>query len=295
MTDSLNSHFEHGASNNDVKPLLTVIVAVYNGKATLQQCIDSFAQQTYPNKELIIIEGGSKDGTVELLEKNHSKFSYWISEPDCGIYNAWNKGLAQAHGEWICFLGADDYFWDATVLARIAERLVLLPPNIRVAYGQIMLIRDDGQSPHRKGESWGQLKELFKQCMCIPHVGTMHRRSLFEQKGKFDESFRIAGDYELLLRELITGNAAFFPEIVAVAQRIGGISTDTANFLNMLRETRRAQRMHGLFLPQSHFVKELAKEYLRRLLWKVLGEQKARKLLDQRRRSKGLPPYWTKT
>src|SRR3990172_6849742 len=105
--------------NQEFAPLISIIVAVYNGKATLQQCIDSVAQQTYPNKELVIIDGGSNDGTVELLEKNRSKFSYWISEPDRGIYNAWNKGLVQAHGEWVCFLGADDYLWDATVLGRI--------------------------------------------------------------------------------------------------------------------------------------------------------------------------------
>lgn len=93
----------------ETAPLITIIVAVFNGKATLQQCIDSVIQQTYSNRERIIIDGGSKDGTVELLEKNRSKFSYWIFEPDRGIYNAWNKGLEQAHGEWICFLGGGHF------------------------------------------------------------------------------------------------------------------------------------------------------------------------------------------
>src|SRR5665811_510890 len=200
--------------NHESAPLISVIVAVFNGRVTLQQCIDSVAQQTYPNKELIIIDGGSNDGTVEVLEENRNKFSYWVSEPDRGIYNAWNKGLAQAQGEWICFLGADDYFWDDTVLERMAVQLQMLPTNIRVAYGQIMLISDDGQSSRPLGESWAQLKEPFKQYMNIPHVGTMHRRSLFEQHGKFDESFNIAGDYELLLRELTRNDAVFFPDII---------------------------------------------------------------------------------
>jgi len=281
--------------NHGTQPLISIIVAVYNGKGTLQQCIDSVAQQTYPNKELIIIDGGSKDGTVELLEENRNKFSYWISEPDRGIYNAWNKGLAQAQGEWICFLGADDYFWDATVLERMAMQLEMLPESVRVAYGQIMLISDDGQSPRPKGEPWGEVKELFKQFMFIPHLGTMHRRSLFEQHGKFDESFRIAGDYELLLRELKTGDAVFIPDIITVGQRLGGISTDTTNYLKTLREVRRAQRMHGQLLPGCFILKEMAKEYFRLLLWKLFGDQLARKLLDLRRRIKGLPPHWTKT
>jgi glycosyltransferase involved in cell wall biosynthesis len=271
-----------------------IIVAVYNGKATLQQCIDSVAQQTYLNKELIIIDGGSKDGTVELLKADSNKFSYWISEPDRGIYNAWNKGLAQADGEWICFLGADDYFWDITVLERMAVHLEMLPASIRVAYGQIMRISDDGQSPRPIGESWEQVKESFKQRMCIPHTGMMHRRTLFEQHGKFDESFRISGDYELLLRELKSGDAVFIPYIIVAGQRLGGISDDTANFFTMQREIMRAQRMHGQPLLSKHYLKKMKKLYVNLLLWKVLGGQSARKLLDLRRWFKGLPPHWTK-
>lgn len=277
-------------------PLISIIVAIFNGKATLQQCIDSVAQQTYPNKELIIIDGGSTDGTIELLEENRNKFSYWISEPDHGIYNAWNKGLAQAHGEWICFFGADDYLWDATVLERVVAQLVMLPASIRVAYGQIMLISDDGQMPYSIGEPWERVKESFrsKHFMDIPHVGTMHRRSLFEQHGKFDESFRIAGDYELLLRELKSGDAVYIPEIITAGQRLGGISTDAGNYLRTRREVWRAQRMHGRFLPDKLLVKEMAVELLRLLLWKIFGERLARKMLDLRRRIMGLPPHWTK-
>ena len=82
------SYFIDKAMKHESAPLISIIVAVYNGKATLQQCIDSVAQQTYLNKELIIIDGGSKDGTVELLKANSNKFSYWISEPNRGVYNA---------------------------------------------------------------------------------------------------------------------------------------------------------------------------------------------------------------
>jgi len=295
VRSSSEAYFVEEVMNQEAAPLISVIVAIYNGKATLQQCIDSVAQQTYPKKELIIIDGGSTDGTVELLKKNRNKFSYWISEPDRGIYNAWNKGLAQAQGEWICFLGADDYFWDETVLERIVAQLGMLPPTIRVAYGQIMMLGVDDQVLRTEGESWVQLKEHFRQNMCIPHVGTMHRRSLFEQHGKFDESFRIAGDYELLLRELNTGDAKFIPDIITAAQRFGGISTDNTNQFKAMLEKMRAQWMHGQLLPGRYLLKEMAKKYLRLLLWKVLGDRLARKLLDLRRRIKGLPPYWTKT
>jgi len=294
MTKSLDSSPVLDTANKDALPLLTVIIAVFNSKATLQRCIDSIVRQTYPNKELIIIDGGSTDGTVAMLEENCDSFSYWISEPDLGIYNAWNKGLAHARGEWICFLGADDYFWNDTVLERIAAKLVLLPENIRVAYGLIMLIGADGEAPRPKGEPWEQIKEFFREYMCIPHVGTMHRRSLFERYEKFDESFRIAGDYELLLRELITGEAEFFPEIISVAQVLGGISTHPENYLPTLRETLRAQKMHGL-KPGKYVLREMRKERVRLLIWMIFGERMARKLLDLRRRMKGLPPHWTRT
>jgi len=279
----------------DPKPLLTVIVAVFNGATTLQQCIDSVAQQTYPNKELIIIDGGSKDGTVDLLEANREQISYWISQPDRGIYNAWNKGLAQSHGEWICFLGADDYFWDARVLERMAAQMEKLPPDIRVVYGQIMMVNSDGTSLYPVGEPWEKIKGRFRQVMCIPHPGAMHRRGLFGQHGQFDESFHIAGDYELLLRELKVADAFFISDLVTVAMRQGGISSTPANSLLQLREVRRAQRLHGQYFPGRFWLMATMRVCIRFLLWSTLGERMARRALDLGRRMMGLPPFWTRT
>lgn len=277
------------------QPLISVIVAVYNGGNTLQQCIDSFARQTYPNKELIIIDGGSKDGTVELLKKNNNSINYWISEPDHGIYNAWNKGLQQAKGEWICFLGADDYFWNGLVLEKMGERLAKIPADVRVVYGQIMLLSNEGESLYPIGGAWQEAKGCFRQVMSIPHPGLMHRRSLFEQRGVFDESFRIAGDYEFLLRELKSADAIFIPDLISVGMRQGGISSSSSNSLKMMWEARRAQKLHGQYLPGLIWIMAVARIYIRVILWNSLGEQRAKKLLDLGRRLKGLPPYWTKT
>jgi glycosyltransferase involved in cell wall biosynthesis len=274
------------SSPNDAPPLVSIIVAVFNGKTTLPQCIDSVEQQTYSNKELIVVDGGSTDGTVDLLKQDANKISAWISEADCGIYNAWNKGLALAQGEWICFLGADDYFWDATVLERMSEHLKMLPQAIRVAYGQIMLVDIDGQSIRLIGQPWEQLRETFKQYMCMPHVGTMQRRALFEQHGNFDESFQIAGDYEWLLRELNTGDAAFVPDIIVAGQRLGGISTHSKNNLRIKLEVWRAKRKHSLPLQWGAVLWEIGNEYLQLVLCKVLGESQSEKLIAQYRRIK---------
>lgn len=277
-------------------PVISIVVATYNNHTTLQQCIDSVVRQTYPHKELIVIDGGSSDGTVDLLKANQQAIAYWVSEPDRGIYHAWNKAVLRARGEWICFLGADDFIWDECVLARIAGQLVSLPPKIRVVYGQIMLLNGRGEQLYAVGGPWERLKKRFQNSMCIPHPGMMHRRSLFEQYGGFDESFRIAGDYELLLRELKTADAVFVPELVTVGMRQGeGASSHPASTLQVLHETRRAQRMHGQRFPSSIWLFSMMKANLRLLLWQVFGELVARKTLDFGRRIMGQPAYWTRT
>lgn len=276
-------------------PLISIIIAVFNGAKTLQQCIDSIAQQIYANKELIIIDGGSTDTTLELLNANREVIGYWISESDNGVYNAWNKGLLQAKGEWICFLGADDYFWDEQVLERLAIHLRKLPSEICLAYGQIMLLNNNGENLYLIGEPWREVKERFKQVMCVPHMGLMHRRSLFEKHGNFDESFRIGGDYELMLRELESAEAVFIPGIITAAMGHGGLSSNPSNSIEAMRDARRAQKMHGQHLPGLFWVMAMIRVYLRLLLWNLVGEKMARKLLDLARRVKGLPPYWTKT
>jgi glycosyltransferase involved in cell wall biosynthesis len=276
--------------------VISIVVATCNSHTTLQQCIDSVVRQTYPHKELIVIDGGSSDGTVDLLKANQQVIAYWVSEPDRGIYHAWNKGLARAGGEWICFLGADDHFWNEHVLTRMAGELAKLPLDIRIAYGQIMLLNVSGEPLYVVGEPWEKLKQRFLKSMCIPHPGMMHRRSLFKQHAGFDESFRIAGDYEFLLRELKTADAVFVPTFVTVGMRQGeGESSHPASTLRLLHETRRAQRMHGQQFPSLSWLFSMMKVYLRLLLWRVFGEPIARKTLDFGRRIMGQPAYWTRT
>lgn len=276
-------------------PKISVIIAVFNGAKTLQQCLDSVAKQSYSNIELIIIDGGSTDGTVKLIEENQAKISYWISEPDRGIYNAWNKALRQATGEWICFIGADDFLWDKKVLEQMTISLKELPLSVRVAYGQIMLLSQGGQSLYPIGDPWEKVRKRFKKVMCIPHPGLMHRHSLFQIHGGFDESFRIAGDYELLLRELKSADAVFIPDLILTGMRQGGISSDPKGAIKSLFEARRAQRIHGQKLPGWIWLAAVSRVYLRLFLWQILGERATRKLLDLGRRLLGRQPIWTRT
>lgn len=266
--------------NQESPPFITIIVAVFNGQKTLQQCINSISQQTYLNKELIIVDGGSTDGSVDLLVANQENISYWISEPDKGIYNAWNKGLSQAKGDWICFLGADDYFWDGQVLGQVVNQLQKLPSEIRVAYGKIMLVDANRQSLFAIGEPWGKIKKRFKQLMCIPHPGAMHHKSLFAEVGHYDETFRIAADYELLLRELKNNDAFYIPNLISVGMMQGGISSDPVNSLLCMKEIRHAQKINGLGGPGCVWLMAIARMYVRFLLWRLLGEGLTLKIAD---------------
>ena len=249
-------------------PLISVIVAVYNGAQTLQQCINSVAQQTYQNKELIIIDGGSNDETLELLKDNNTKINYWVSEPDKGVYSAWNKALAVAKGEWIYFLGADDYFWDKEVLKKIADETKVIPNDVNIAYGQVMLLNSQEEYIHVAGKPWNLIKKKFKRKMEIPHQAVFHRRKLFEENGCFDESFRIVGDYDLLLRELKTKDAYSIPNFIITGMRQGGISSNPQQSLIMLKELRRVELIHFKnYVPSLSWQFAVVRVYIRLFLF----------------------------
>ena len=271
------------------RPFITVVTTVLNGERFLEQTIQSVIQQTYKNVEYIIIDGGSKDGTLDIIQKYDHSIDYWVSEADAGIYSGMNKGVALASGDWMSFINADDFLWSDSVLERVATSLASLSPEIQMAYGQIMLLTSGGENLYVIGKPWDKVKRRFKQVMAIPHPGVMHRRSLFEKNGRFDESFYIAGDYELLLRELKTGDASFIPDIIVTGVRQDGISNKPVQTLNSLHEVRRAQILNGLRTPGGIWLMAVLRVYIRLLLWRILGERATRKSLDFGRRIMGLP------
>ncbi len=228
-------------------PLISVIVAVYNGSKSLQRCIDSVSDQTYLNKELIIIDGGSTDGTIEIIRSNQDKITYWKSEPDNGIYDAWNKALDYARGDWICFLGSDDYLWKNSVFEEIVPYLIKADSQgIRMVYGQVARLTEDDEICCVDGDSWEYTwRGIIIDGICsFAHQGMFHHRNLFELYGKFDESFRIAGDYEMLIRAFKDGGDAYFINgLIVAGMQIGGI---TANTIKLIKETAKARRKNRL-------------------------------------------------
>jgi len=270
------------SSRVEAEPLISVVVAVFNGVETLMRCIESVSRQTYKNSELIVIDGGSADGTRDLIERNSQHIAYWESERDRGIYHAWNKALEVAHGDWVYFLGADDYFVDDYVLARVASHLKLRSTFSRVVYGRVDLVRKDGSVIETFGSEWN--RKRFFQLMTMPHQGVFHHRSLFQEYGHFNEEFRIAGDYEFLLRELKSRDPVFIAGVTIAAMQFGGMSSDGRLSIETLREIRRARDLNSIKVIPIPWVWAFLKAHARRFLYRSLGNPRTRFLVNIYRR-----------
>lgn len=273
---------------------ITTIVALYNRRATLARCLDSVLGQSFPERELIVIDGGSTDGGAELLRAYAPRLAYWESAPDRGLSHAFNKGVRKASGDWIHFLGADDYLWDPGVLARMAPHLGGAFPAHRVVYAHANYVSASGEVLERLGQPWPAFRRRFLQGGMIPHIAVFHHRSLFEARGAYDESLRWAADYEMLLRELKDADPLFVPGIVVAGFQFGGQSSALGNALGVLRETKRALSANGISFPGIVWYAALARTLIRIALWKVLGERATKRLLDLGRALMGKPAFWTR-
>lgn len=283
-----------GKSPQAGAPLISIITATRNALHHLPALASSIRAQTYAPIEWIVVDGASTDGTPDYLAQNEDVVDCWISEPDRGIYAAWNKGLRQARGEWICFLGADDFLWHPDSLQAMAATLSAVPSGCRVVYGRLAIVNASGTLLYTLGDPWPAVCRRFRSVMALPHPGLMHNRSLFETYGGFDTGYRIAGDYEFLLRELRHGDARFVEDVIVAGMKLGGLSTSLDASATMLREMRRASRTHGQSLPGTPWVAALIRHVLRRAIWQLLGERIARRMLDGGRWLLGKPPHWTR-
>lgn len=272
------------------RPTVSIIVAVKDRAATLARCLDSVPDDV----ELLVADGGSADGSAEIVRAAAARLAWWCSEPDGGVYAAWNKAVAHATGDWILFLGADDWVHDRVAWTRASDRLATVPRGIRVAYGNVRLVATSGRELAIIGEPWDRAGPLFRRQMSLPHQGVFQRRELFTDRGSFDESYRIAGDYEFLLRELPARPAAYLgADVVVATMTVGGLSLHGGNTLRHLREIRRAQERHGVFEWSAAYVTRWLRAACRQAGDLVIGPRLAGRVADAVRVMTGLPPLWS--
>ena len=214
----------------------TIITSVLNGQDLIESTINSVLDQKYINFEYIVIDGNSSDKTLEILNRYRHKITHIISEPDEGIYDAWNKALKLLSGNWMCFIGCGD------LLAKDAlnkyNDYIIHNPELEFISSRIELIDEKGEAIRIVGSPWRWNK--FKKYMNTLHTGALHHRSLFEKHGYFNKEFKIAGDYEMLLRAQNNLNAGFL-NAVTIKMRIGGVSVSD---ISVFDEVEKAKLMH---------------------------------------------------
>ena len=226
-------------------PLISIITVVYNGAQFLEETILSVINQTYPNLEYIIIDGGSNDGSVEIIRKYEDKIAYWVSEPDRGIADAFNKGIRVATGEYINFQGDGDGFLGVDAIRRVFAR-VNDECDILVS-ARIQRVDIDGKELYTSqsvGDFYPQ-KLLFK--MPFPHQGLFMHRSFFDKYGLFDERWIFSMDYELLLRAYHEFPKVHSSDVVVARWRADGIGN--GRIFEIFREYYEIKKANKVALP----------------------------------------------
>ena len=201
-------------------PKISVIIATFNCDSTIKGAVESVLIQDYINYELIIVDGGSTDNTVEIIREYQSFFKeklIIISEPDLGIYDAWNKGLKIAKGTWISFIGGDDYF--SVNAFELYVNSILNNPSANFISSKCKLIDSKGNLIRIYGQLFTE--KMFDYCV-IAHVGSFHHRSLFINN-TFNIEYKISSDYDLLIRTFDSINPIFI-DIITCTVRDNGIS-----------------------------------------------------------------------
>lgn len=269
--------------------IITIITATYNAAECLPFLAMSIREQSYRRVQWIVLDGGSTDGTIDVIKKNEDIIDAWLSEPDKGIYDAWNKALRLVRGDWILFMGADDRFADSQVLFNVSELLKPLGSDVLWTYGQIIFMGSNGRN-QSIGEPWEDVKNKFGFGMVVPHQAVFHRRELFERLGGFDHTYRIAGDYALLLRAVKAGYSPVFFSLCVTHMGSGGLSSHPKTALASLLENSRARRTAGVrpLFPWP-WVWGTCKAFVKLLLSTFINENQLRKVVNSYRCITGRP------
>lgn len=228
------------------KPLISIVTVVYNGEQYLEETIQSVIHQTYDNVEYIIIDGGSTDGTVNIIKKYENVIDYWVSENDRGISDAFNKGYSLSIGCIVAILNADDYYFDSNVILKVVS--VIDENTMQVIYGKTKKIT-------KKGVMLDKRDNTISWCMSVPfsHCSSFISILALKRVGLYSTKYKIAMDIDLLFRVKRISILSRLNEYIGV-QRDGGVS-DIQRSLGYKEYLRAAYPECGLKAYLYYFLK----------------------------------------
>ncbi|MFB3946046.1 glycosyltransferase family 2 protein [Aeromonas veronii bv. sobria] len=239
---------------------VSIITATYNSAATIHDTLASLESQTYPDIEYIIVDGASKDNTLEVINHNCTRVRKIISEPDRGIYDALNKGIAAATGDIVGFLHSDDLLAYPEAIADLVNLFNI--GEYDAVYADLEYVQqNDISKVVRLWKSGNYNKKKLKYGWMPAHPTFYMRRSCYQKFDDFDLSYKIAADYDSILRYLWRSNvrAGYLPQVL-IKMRVGGISNRSlSTILRKMREDIQAMRNNGLFWPVTLALKNLSK------------------------------------
>lgn len=225
---------------------MTIITATYNSSATIEDTLNSVSSQDYPNVEHIIVDGMSRDDTVDKV-KRFSHVAQWVSEKDRGIYDAMNKGIGMATGDVVGILNSDDFYASPSVLSKVVE--TLQETGCDAVYGDLVYVdKEEVGRVVRYWKSGEYVENAFKWGWMPPHPTFFVKRELYQKHGLFNLEMKTAADYELMLRIIHKGKAriAYIPDVL-VKMRTGGASNESIfNRLRANADDKKAWAINGV-------------------------------------------------
>lgn len=230
---------------------VSVITACYNSGKTIESAIQSVLSQQDIELEYIIIDGMSKDNTIEIVQSYGDKIAVLVSEPDKGIYDALNKGIRMATGDIIGFLHSDDFYFDERTLKKAVDKFTE-EPDLQGIYGDLIYVSaTDTSKVIRNWKSGEYVHGMFNRGWMPPHPTLYLRKAVYDDFGSFRLDLKIAADYESMLRYIHKNKIrlGYIPEVL-VGMRVGGKSN--VSFKNRLlanKEDQKAWELNGLRMP----------------------------------------------
>ena len=228
------------------RPKVSIVTVTLNSQETIEESIQSVISQDYPNIEFLIIDGGSTDSTLAIIEKYKSKISFLVSERDSGIYEALNKGIENSTGDIVCLLHSDDIYTKNNIISEIVD--IFNTNDVQAILGDVEYVSKENNAKKLRFYRSNRFTPNSLRRGFIPaHPALFLKKSVYEKYGLFNQSYKIAGDFEFIARIFSDSKLTFtYIPKVFVKMKTGGVSTKLSNIFLVNYEILRACKANGI-------------------------------------------------